>query len=327
MRTRQHQEVVEFRFKWLDEQGQEVGFVRLPGRLDAEHLELEEFEFPLPVLRQITTSGRDLRLAACPKDGEPIDLRMRLWGTEPGLVKRFIDRHVSQILAAEHWRQLQSDGRDHEYRERDCPACGSTIVLTGFVETPQVFCHHCESLSVVDSATEVEANSAYGICDECGLFSQPKSYTAFYFYFLFVEYGFHVSRFWRCPACMRAEAWKMIFLNAPFIVGLPWASWQLGRSYMSSWIKGPYRYLDAANLRCRQGRLDSAVDLYLAIVEEVPYCAGIKCNLADGFMAAGDRQRAEKLYLESLADCANYFPAKHGLEQCRQEELKVLAKS
>jgi len=126
---------------------------------------------------------------------------------------------------------------------------------------------------------------------------------------LVVIYGWWSNSTWRCPACMRGEAWKMLFGNLIFVLGVPVAITQLIRSYGSDQVLGKFKGLDTGNLKARRGNVNGALQHYEAIMDRVPYAAGIKYNLATALLASGDPEKAAQVYELALDDCSNYAPA------------------
>jgi hypothetical protein len=179
--------------------------------------------------------------------------------------------------------------------------------LTGFRESPQISCQFCHCVATVEGARPEEKQ--YRLCDECGRYSKPRQFTIFYFYFLLVIYGWTSRSTWRCPGCMRKEAWKMLFGNLIFVLGVPVAITQLIRSYGSDQVLGKFKGLDTGNLKARRGNVNGALQQYEAIMDRVPYAAGIKYNLATALLASGDPEKAAQVYELALDDCSNYAPA------------------
>ena len=162
------------------------------------------------------------------------------------------------------------------------------------------------------------------------MFARPIKFTTFYFVFLIVFYWVSHGSTWRCPACMRREAWKMFFGNLIFLLGVPVAIVQLIRSYGGSSPGGAYKGLDKANIKARNGDLMGALQIYRSILERVSYSAGLKYNIGLALLQQNDLERAAESFRISLEDCSNYVPAYQLLgplyedlgEQEKLEELK-----
>ncbi|MGE3317439.1 MAG: tetratricopeptide repeat protein, partial [Planctomycetaceae bacterium] len=184
------------------------------------------------------------------------------------------------------------------------------------------FCHTISTISepgdeMLDPKSVSE--TGYRICDECGMYAKPRQFTIFYFYFLLVVYGWNQRTTWRCPGCMRGDAWKMLFGNALFVLGVPVALWQLFRSYGGTDIGGRFPGLDKANTLARKGDLDRAVAAYRTLLEKQPVAAGVKYNIGLALLQQQRVDQAARMFEFALADCANYGPAINVLAACYQQ--------
>ncbi|MGI9455411.1 MAG: tetratricopeptide repeat protein, partial [Aeoliella sp.] len=240
-----------------------------------------------------------------------------------------LGRARSSAWAKRHREELNAEGRGGEYRDATCPHCDAVVDLTGFPASPQVSCEFCHSLSHIDPLEgRPKDDSKYRLCDECGMFSKPRKFTIFYFYFLLVFWGFQQRTTWRCPGCMRGDAWKMLFGNLLFVIGVPVAIVQLIRAYGGTDVGGTYPGLDSANLKARAGKFKAAVADYQKILEIQPVAAGVKYNIAHAFLQREDWQGASQMLGYALHDCANYQPAANALAACYEnlgEEEKLVA--
>jgi len=225
-----------------------------------------------------------------------------------------LDIARSDVWAKQHREDLQKRGLGHTYRDAVCPECSATVILSDMPESPQLYCQFCDTLVTTDPTAEpIAKESEFKICEECGMYSRPRKFTIFYFYFLLVIYGWWSDTTWRCPACMRGEAWKMLFGNLIFLLGVPVAITQLIRSYGGDKVLGKFKGLDTGNLKARKGNVNGALQHYETIMERVPYAAGIKYNLATALLGTGEQEKAAQVYELALDDCSNYAPAYHQL--------------
>ena len=342
-----------FKFQFLNEQGQPTGFFKKKGAWDGETLTLDDLALPAPMLLdvQVRESRLFLVVPAPPEAEEPeagdseaneeesaaeggfavATMGLAVVGKRTAAtLKAAIDVARSGVWAESHREELQGAGRGAAFRTATCPHCAATVVLSDMPKTPQVFCTFCRTLWTEKTAAEPPAwEKVHRVCDECGYFAAPRKFTVFYFYFLLVVYGWNSRTTWRCPACMRPDAWKMLLLNAPFVLGVPVALTQLARTYGSDLVGGPYAGLDAGNKAARAGKFDAAIARYRAILERLGAGAGVKYNLGMALSGEGDADRAADAFLASLADCANYAPAYHQVMPLlettgRAEELEEL---
>lgn len=302
---------LEFRFHWLNNQGQQQGFLRKKGSFDGETLKLDDVEIPASVIVHVETRENRMALSAMTSNGQATTvLLMPATRKDTDRIKSALDIARSDEWARMHRRDLEQKGRGHAYRDAVCPHCNATLILTDMPVTPQLFCRFCHALSTVSADVDPVAGEQHlRICEECGMFSKPRRFTIFYFYFLLVVYGYNYRMTWRCPPCMRGEAWKMLFGNLIFLLGVPVALTQLFRSYGGTDFSGPFKGLDTGNIRARNGDFAGALSQYRAIQERVPYSAGIKYNLGLALRREGDRERAAGAFQAALNDCGNYAPA------------------
>lgn len=304
-------ELLQFKFHFLNDQGQQTSMLRKRGSFDGETLLLDDV--PIPAAGMLQTVVRENRLVIvylAAEGGVAHVAIMPSAARQTDELKRRLDIARSATWARLHREKLIEAGRGAAYREAICPRCKATIVLSDMPASPQVYCHYCDSLTTLDAARgEVAGESKLKLCEECGMYSQPRKFTIFYFYFLLVVYGWWSRATWRCPGCMRGEAWKMLFGNLLFLLGAPVAIAQLLRCYGGAVIGGTFRGLDGANLRAKKGDVVGALSGYRTILDRVPHSAGIKYNLALALLQQGEEQRAAEMLELALTDCVNYAPA------------------
>ncbi len=322
MRDLSH-EPLTFKFHWINEQGAATSTFRKAGRFDGEILTLEKAEIAAAAIVQSLVRDRRIVLAVLTGDeAEPVAHLLFQPATKKVTdeLKMLLDIARSRFWAQHHREALRKKGIEHTYREAVCPVCDATLILSEMPRSPQLYCHFCDSLTTPE-ATGVRNGSehAFKICEECGMYSHPRKFTIFYFYFLLVFYGWWSKETWRCPACMREEAWKMFLGNLPFLLGVPVAVAQLVRCYGGDVVGGAFKGLDTGNIRARNGNLGGALDLYRGILERVSHSAGVKYNLGMALLAQGDKQRAAETFEFALDDCSNYAPAYHQLRPLYEE--------
>lgn len=299
-----------FKFHWLDENGNQKGMFRKKGQLDGEVLTLEETEIPIPAILQAQTVENRMLLTV-PTGAEEYASLLFMPSSKSitDELKKRIDIGRSRTWAVHHKEQLTSAGRGNAYRDAVCPACTATLVLSDMPVTPQVYCHFCDSLSTIDQSPP-QGEAKLGLCDECGMYSQPIRYSVFYFVFLLVVYWFKHGKAKKCRACMRSDAWKMLFGNLIFVLGVPNAIYQLIRSYSGgSIIEGVYAGLNSANIAARKANWGKATAGYRKVLESAGVSAGVKYNLGLALENAGSPDQAARSFELALDDCANYAPA------------------
>lgn len=311
---------LQFKFHWIDDNGNATGVFRKRGSFDGETLRLDDVELPAGIITQVEVRDTRMILAALTESGEPAVLAIQLTQRDAQKLKLEIDISRSATWAEFHKERLQKQGRLAAFRDEECPNCGATLVLTDMPLTPQLYCQFCNTLSTTDAMVDPPTGERdLRICDECNMYSKPRKFTVFYFVFLVFVYYFSQRSTWRCPACMRGDAWKMLFGNLIFVIGVPVAITQLIRSYGSSVAGGPFKGLDAANLKARKGNLMGALEGYRAILDRVPHSAGVKYNLGRALLEQGETARAADTFQLALDDCTNYVPAYHLLTTCYEQ--------
>jgi len=306
-----------FKFKFLNEQGHEVGFFSKKGSFDGHTLMLDQTEIPASAIYEVDNRGNRMVLVEAEDERNPSTVMFAVnSGSVPDL-KQALGVARSAAAAARRKEQLTKEGRGSEYHEVVCPHCNATNDLTGFRDSPQISCEFCKAVATVDGAPAEEKH--YRLCDECGMYSKPRQFTIFYFYFLLVVYGWSSRQTWRCPGCMRGEAWKMLFGNLIFLLGVPVAIIQLIRAYGGTDLASMYKGLDGANLKARSGKMEAAIVDYRKILERHPNSAGVKYNIGLAFAQQNQMEAAAKTLEAALNDCGNYQPAANLLAHCYSE--------
>lgn len=319
-------EAMEFKFKWVDDEGQETGFFSKKGSFDGQNLHLDDTEIPVAAFGDVDVRSNRLILSTVGEDGQPVYIVIAVTQGGAGKLKQAIGLARSAVWAQMHREELEQEGRGHEYREALCPHCGATLDLTGFPATDQVSCDFCHSIGTLpgtsaagDSPAALKAENEHRLCDECGMYSKPRKFTIFYFYFLLVVYGWSQRETWRCPGCMRPEAWKMFFGNLLFVLGVPVALVQLFRAYGGADVGALYPGLDSANLKARKGNLQGAIADYQKMLQKRAVAGGVKYNIGLAFLHDNDIDSAARSFEFALGDCANYRPAASALLGCYEQ--------
>ncbi len=317
----------QFKFKFLNSQGQEEGFFSKKGSFDGETLQLDNAAIPVSAIVHLDNRDNRVVLAVAQKEGDPATVLFAVTSGSVATLKAALGKARSAVWADLHQSELKAKGRGSEFHAVDCPHCQATIDLTGHRQSPQVNCEFCHTVGTLHAPNKEE--SQYRICDECGMFSKPRKFTIFYFYFLLVVYGWSSRSTWRCPACMRGDAWKMLFGNLIFVLGVPVAIVQLIRAYGGADLSAMYKGLDSANIKARKGNLEGAIGEYRRILETYPNAAGIKYNIGLAFTQQNQLNEAAITLQAALNDCCNYRPAATLLAHCytqlgREEDLAAL---
>lgn len=309
-----------FKFYWIDEEGNQAGFLRSKGRFDGEMLQLDDSPIPVVIITDVQYRENRLLLSAIGEDDQPLFIGIQLSGGATAQeLKAAVDVARSAGWAKFHKEDLEKEGRAAAYRDEKCPNCSATLILTDMERTPQLYCHFCDTLMTVDSPDSAQQGERdLRLCEECGMFSKPTKFSIFYFWCLLVVYGWRHGKTFRCPACMRDDAWKMFFGNLIFLIGVPNAIIQLIRSYGGGIKGGPFAGLDDANTHARKKELLESLKIYREILDRVPHSAGLKYNVGNALLEQGETERAAESFRLALEDCSNYAPAYGALVHCYQ---------
>lgn len=300
-----------FKFHWMNEKGQAAGFLRKKGRFDGETLRLGDSDIPVAIILDTVVRDEGVVFTVPTQEGEATGIGIILTSKKiASRLKEGLDIARSATWAEHHRKDLTQRGQGQHYRDAKCPNCEATIILSKMPASPQLYCPYCHILTNSDGTDPAVAEARhYRLCDDCGMFSKPRKFTIFYFYFLLFFYGWRTRTTWRCPTCMRPDAWKMLAGNLLFVLGVPVALTQLARSYAGDVAGGSFAGLDAGNRAARAGRFPVAIEKYRGILDRQGHAAGVKYNLGLALLQQGDQRRAAETFRLALEDCSNYGPA------------------
>ena len=321
-----------FKYQIINEAGQPTSWLSKKGKFDGVQIHIDGESFPATAIYHTTLVNKVFVFVLGGSDGGARVVSMLVHSGNVKQLKTEIDkiRSAAQVTLAEQvWR---SQGQAGAFRKEVCPNCSATLDLSNFDATPQLFCDYCDTVYTVPKQPETPINeSEYRLCEHCGMYSRPRKFTEFYFYFLFVAYGFWTKESMRCPACMRGTAWKMFAINFLFVLGTIPSIYQLIRAYASDKVGGVLSGLHTANLKATKRNYSAATKIYQSILERVPVAAGIHYNLGLALVQNQEWERASAAFELSLDDCSNYRYAAGGLMHCyetlgRKEELSSMQK-
>jgi hypothetical protein len=234
------------------------------------------------------------------------------WGSQPtraGELRRAINFRCSRQQARKRKKALERAGQRTLFSAAECPYCESVVDLSGFARTPQMYCPFCE---VVVTRTEAvpPGEHGYRLCDTCGYYGRQRPFTDVFVVFLVVAAMHQHQTTVMCHACMRPAAWKMLWKNLIFLLGVPIALSQLVRAYTAPVVLcRAYPGLDAANYAAHTGNFAKADDLYRRILDRAGPAAGVHYNRAVLLAGAGQWEECLEEIEAAWADCANYRPA------------------
>lgn len=311
-------EVLKFKFKYVNHEGREEGFLQKQGEVTQDILRLDKEELPIAAIIKAETKFKRIILYLAQNSGEILPLVLSIAKNCDDVFKR-VNSALSFKRAEARMESLTNAGRGESFNAVDCVHCSSIIDLTELPNSPDVFCDYCETIQASDG-TKRPTDEKFRICDQCGFFGQPREFTVFYFYFLIVIYGWREQKVHMCSTCMRKEAWKMFFGNLLFILGVPFALIQLCRVYFGgSALSQEFKELDTTNTHAKQGKLVKAEQGYKKMLLKAKSTAGIHYNLGLLYSNAGKLDEAAQSFTASLQHCINYTPAINGLIDCYQK--------
>ncbi len=320
---------LKFKFQYLDANGSPTGFLSKKGLLDGEHLTLDKTPIPLDAIIRATRRFNNLLVEASTDQLEPAVIAIQISSGSVRKLHSSINQTASARQIKSRQQRLVELGKAHLFRQALCPQCNSTIDLSGFPETPQSHCPYCDVISTLRQDADPD-ELGHGLCDECNYFSAPREFTIFYFYFLLFLAGYRYQRVYRCTTCMKRSAWKMLWGNLIFILGVPTAVTQLLRAYFGgNRANTVYPNIDHANKLAQQGRYEQAMAAYEAILQQRPNAAGIWFNQGLAAIQAKQYEEAIARLTLALEDCGNYQPAAAALIHCyetlgRKQEVEAL---
>ena len=309
---------LKFKFKFVNEKGQEEGIFSKKGTVTQESLTLDKDEIPIAAIVKTETKFKRLVFYLAQENGEILPLVLSI-PKDCNAVFKQVNSALSFKRAEQRLEELTAQGRADAFQALDCVHCQSVIDLTELPLSPDIYCEYCETIQGRDGVKD-KMDAKFHICDQCGYFGQPREFTVFYFYFLLVIYGWRQQQVHMCDTCMRSEAWKMFFGNFIFILGLPFALIQLCRVYFGgSALSKDFKALATANALAKKGKVDKAEKLYQQMLGKAHLPAGLHYNLGLLYARAGRMEYAAQAFKVALQSCVNYWPAIHALLQCYQQ--------
>jgi hypothetical protein len=297
-------EPIAFKYHPVDEGGNECGFFASKGTLTEEALVLEDFVLPLVAIYQIFSRYDRLTFVYFSDQGQSMYTIAPKGGMDRKL-KETMDRLCSYRWAEDRRKRLEAEGLSAAFRTARCPACTAVIDLTGFADTPQIFCPYCDALQRADHPLEPHATT-YKLCDRCQFYSAPTRYMAVYVVLNFYSWREHYS----CHVCMRRECWKMLAINLlPPFIGELFAIYHTIRAYSAGLLDAHLPELVGANEYALRGRAEQAREVYEKMLDRVGPQAGLRYNLALAYSKASEHEACLEAAWASLRDCSNYTPA------------------
>ena len=316
-------EAIRFKFKLVNHNGNEGSILSKKGTFDSDHVTLDGEAIPIGVIVKANLRFKRLILTLPAEDRQFSAIVLAFTGGSAKTLHSAINMLASERQDRMHLEHLEKNNSDAECRIETCPYCKSTIDLTDRDPSLQIYCLFCDSIVTIEGKVPPD-EAHYHHCDQWNLYDQPKGFTVFYFYFLFVVYGWHYRQVCMCNTCIRSEAWQMLFGNLLFVLGVPMAIVQLICAYVGgSTFSQAFDGLDKANAMAKRSKVESAENIFGRILQRVGACAGVRFNYGLGLIAAKRHEEAVTQFELALRDCANYSMAAEALAGCYQQMGRV----
>lgn len=305
-----------FRYRRVKNNGELAGFLfASQATLSSEGLALEGFRVSASSL--LSAEARDNRVALVHVDGDNQQwaFTLEVYGVKAEQIAKELNRVASASRIEARRQELVEHGEGHRLRVETCPNCGGAVDLSDFEISRETFCPHCGN--VASPSVNPEEQGRVRSCIRCGLFGFPHGFTCYYVFVVDTRW----SRKHLCGPCVRAEAWKALTVNLPFVLGTPIALFQVVRAYAVSAMPGnAYKGLEVANRLARKRGIECAVPLYDDIIRRTGGSAIVSYNKAVGFARANRMQEASSSMEEALIQCSNFGPAARMLAACRAKQ-------
>jgi Zn-finger nucleic acid-binding protein len=306
---------ISFKFRFI-KKGQAAHIMSKKGQADDIGLELGGDRIRYEEV--VDTTSRDNRLIVVFRPGAELGPVVGKNLAEAGIaiievykigvrtLERYIDRRSSLKQTEQRRARLAQEGKLNLFRTLACPCCAATVDVSELDRTTYVYCRFCESV-FKDGGEVVTLGDVYRVCDECSIFDRVQSYTEFYFYFLLVVYGFSHKKRHLCDNCAGRTFWKVLAINAVFMLGVPSAIWMKVKSMRGR--EARLAELPSANALAKKGKVDAAHMVFATLYERLPDHPGLLYDQGLGALMAGRTDEGVGYLERSLKACANFLPS------------------
>lgn len=280
------------------------------GRVDSREIKLSKRIIPLEAVVDVEQKFDRLALTVA-EGGTLSNVIIAVKGGTPAVILRqHLERMLSYRRAEQRRLELQNLGRGHEFRTETCRYCGATVDMTNFPRSPQMYCPYCDSVVTLLPGTADAEESRLRLCGCCGLYSDPKEFTEYYFYVPLFFVRSKMTTSCMCCGCRRIKALHMFIIDLLGIFAFPLAVWQMMAAYL--WGGSRLRIfseLEEANSKFKSKKYLQAVGMYKHLERRLQRSAGVKYNRGIAMEKLNYIRDAAQAYQEALADCSNYIPA------------------
>ncbi|MGF1534567.1 MAG: hypothetical protein ACFCUI_12760 [Bernardetiaceae bacterium] len=233
-------------------------------------------------------------------------------------LKMTLNKYFTYAKAERNRRALSLAGKADTFYTKSCPACASTIDLSGLPKTKYIYCRYCETISS-NMGNIIPHTELYRPCPDCQYFGHVQVFRDVQWYF----YGkdkraAHVHNVTCCDTCAQDTYFKPnVWRNLGYLLAFPFSVYLRLHSTLGQ--HPDFTLLTEANRLAHSGDPEGAIALYDHILMQYKYHPGILYNKARAYVMAADglssndaktlhTQAAEQLSI-CLQACANYQPA------------------
>ncbi len=321
-----------FRFKYLDNQGNRTSLLWHEGRVSEEGLMLRGEMLMLQDIEKTIRYSNKIILVLKPYITLSQELTENvLDGThsiviqiihEMGLsadVKSTIDQKVSEITIAEREKSLRKAGQHHEFRAVKCPNCHSKVDVSYYKSTPLTYCNYCESI-FESKGMPIVGTENHTICPECHYYGRVRAHREVHFYMYPKSRTVWTKRYC-CDTCADRMLAETLKKNTMFVLGVPP---NLMAIYKARTGKNPsFPQLARANKLAQDGNIEKADQLYTLMLLRNNMHPGFYYNHGLAHWQSGDEQGAAARFREALNLCSNYQPVLEFLKSHTSENQEV----
>ena len=309
---------MKFPYEQFDRQGNPKSLSTRKGELTEEGLFLKKLEIPPESFIYASHHAKRVVLVYSEDhdpEKEPEFLILAIHKADPVEFTNLYNRMASTGKAKRERAKLSKEGRLDEYRDHTCPYCDATILLTGYAESPEIHCEYCDG--VISPRVAAEDAKAVKVCQNCHLYDQPRKFQTFFFYFFVVFYSFGWQTKFVCNSCAKREARIMLLKNLIFVLGVPYALWQMMRVRRARVVPiESYAGLEEANTAAHRRQIDAAARLYDTVAARNGGSAIASYNKGIALLSAERFEEASSAFEEAILDCSNFSHAATMLVAC-----------
>ncbi|MCS7018353.1 MAG: hypothetical protein RMJ87_04385 [Cytophagales bacterium] len=311
-----------FRFRFLNENGKRVSIILQNGRADGENgLRLTEYAIPIEDILHVHRHMNQLAIILKPYLALPKSLLQYVLPETSALlievaddfafnVKSALDQHLSRLHVANARAKWEAEGKGKLFRTISCPTCEALIDTTA-IFSDYIYCRYCTT--IFNQYQQILPKSEqYNICPRCNYYGRLQLYPEVKFFWLPNEKAFSFAENYICDTCAGRTYQATIWKNALYLVGLPF-SWYL--KYMISKEQDPVlAEMATANRLAQDGDMIEADVLYSTMLLRNERHPGLLYNYGLAWLQNNEPKKAFTYLSRTIELCYNYEPAREILE-------------